>query len=166
MCPLNVPTQSATNICNAGTNVAVVAAILKTGLRIMPTASSGSRVGRGIYLASENGKSAAYVRTANVEGKQHGIMFLCEAAMGNTKEILRDDWTLTAAPPGYDSVLAKGRTEPDPSKDTSLTIDGKQVTVPQGKPIATGAQSSFGQSEYLVYKESQQRIRYMLRCEF
>jgi poly [ADP-ribose] polymerase len=29
-----------------GTNVAVVAAVLKTGLRIMPTASSGSRVGR------------------------------------------------------------------------------------------------------------------------
>ncbi len=39
-----------------GTNVAVVAAILKTGLRIMP--HSGGRVGRGIYFASENGKSA------------------------------------------------------------------------------------------------------------
>ena len=41
-----------------GTNVAVVAAILKTGLRIMP--HSGGRVGRGIYFASENGKSSAY----------------------------------------------------------------------------------------------------------
>ena len=41
-----------------GTNVAVVAAILKTGLRIMP--HSGGRVGRGIYFASENAKSAAY----------------------------------------------------------------------------------------------------------
>lgn len=39
-----------------GTNVAVVVAILKTGLRIMP--HSGGRVGRGIYFASENGKSA------------------------------------------------------------------------------------------------------------
>ena len=65
-----------------GTNVAVVAAILKTGLRIMPTASSGSRVGRGIYLASENGKSAGYCRTAQVGSKQQGIMFLCEAPMG------------------------------------------------------------------------------------
>ena len=44
-----------------GTNVAVVAAVLQTGLRIMPTASSGSRVGRGIYLASEHSKSAGYV---------------------------------------------------------------------------------------------------------
>jgi len=44
-----------------GTNVAVVAAILKSGLRIMP--HSGGRVGRGIYFASENAKSAAYGKT-------------------------------------------------------------------------------------------------------
>lgn len=41
-----------------GTNIAVVAAILKSGLRIMP--HSGGRVGKGIYFASENGKSAGY----------------------------------------------------------------------------------------------------------
>jgi len=41
-----------------GTNVAVVAAILASGLRIMP--HSGGRVGKGIYLASENSKSAGY----------------------------------------------------------------------------------------------------------
>ncbi|XP_053455752.1 protein mono-ADP-ribosyltransferase PARP3 isoform X2 [Nycticebus coucang] len=41
-----------------GTNVAVVAAILTTGLRIMP--HSGGRVGKGIYFASENSKSACY----------------------------------------------------------------------------------------------------------
>jgi len=41
-----------------GTNVAVVVAILKSGLRIMP--HSGGRVGRGIYFASENSKSAGY----------------------------------------------------------------------------------------------------------
>ena len=43
-----------------GTNIAVVAAIMKSGLRIMP--HSGGRVGRGIYLASENCKSASYVQ--------------------------------------------------------------------------------------------------------
>ena len=41
-----------------GTKVAVVAAILKSGLRIMP--HSGGRVGKGIYFASENSKSACY----------------------------------------------------------------------------------------------------------
>ena len=44
-----------------GTNVAVVAAILKGGLRIMP--HSGGRVGKGIYFASENSKSAGYGKT-------------------------------------------------------------------------------------------------------
>ena len=38
--------------------MAVVAAILKSGLRIMP--HSGGRVGSGIYFASENSKSADY----------------------------------------------------------------------------------------------------------
>lgn len=149
-----------------GTNVAVVAAILKTGLRIMPTASSGSRVGRGIYLASENGKSSGYCRTARVGNKNHAIMFLCEAAMGKSKEIQRDDWTLTEAPKGYDSIVAVGNQEPDPSKDAFIKIEGNDVLIPQGKPIPTGKSSSFHQSEYLVYKESQCRIRYILRCEF
>lgn len=36
----------------------MVAAILKSGLRIMPR--SGGRVGKGIYFASENSKSACY----------------------------------------------------------------------------------------------------------
>src|SRR5262249_20156642 len=68
-----------------GTNVAVVAAILGSGLRIMP--HSGGRVGRGIYLASENGKSVWYVGWA---GKT-GVMFLAEAALGEEHTITRDD---------------------------------------------------------------------------
>jgi len=44
-----------------GTSVAVIAAILKSGLRIMP--HSGGRVGKGIYFASENAKAAGYGKT-------------------------------------------------------------------------------------------------------
>ena len=47
---------------------------------------SGGRVGRGIYLASENNKSAAYVKTDYKT--KIGIMFLCEAALGKEKEVL------------------------------------------------------------------------------
>lgn len=49
--------------------------------------------------------------------------------------------------------------EPDPSKDTTLTIDGKGVTVPQGKPKAMPAfgGSSFYNSEYLVSVSIRQR---------
>lgn len=47
-------------------------------------------------------------------------------------------------------------------------IDSNTITVPQGKPIPFPeySMSSFSQSEYLVYKESQARIRYLLKLKF
>lgn len=47
-------------------------------------------------------------------------------------------------------------------------LDGKDVTVPVGKPVRQKewSSSSFGKSEYLVYKESQARLRYMLKFSF
>ncbi|KAI5109210.1 poly [ADP-ribose] polymerase 3, partial [Silurus meridionalis] len=145
-----------------GTNVAVVAAILKSGLRIMP--HSGGRVGRGIYFASENSKSAGYVQTS----QNIGIMFLNEVALGKEYTITKDDPSLRKAPNGYDSVVARGIVEPDPSKDVFITLDGKKVAVPQGKAIQQSEyqKSSFYNSEYLIYKESQCRIRYLLELLF
>ena len=48
------------------------------------------------------------MRTGTVQGEEHGIMFLCEAAMGKTKEITKDDGSLVKAPAGFDSIIAKG----------------------------------------------------------
>jgi len=145
-----------------GTNVAVVVAIMKSGLRIMP--HSGGRVGKGIYFASENGKSANYVAPA----QGIGIMFLNEVALGKEKHIDQDDPSLTKAPPGYDSIVAKGWTEPDPAKDVKFEIEGHEVVVPQGKPVKQQEwnHSSFSQTEYLVYKESQNHIRYLLKIKW
>jgi poly [ADP-ribose] polymerase len=41
------------------------------------------------------------------------------------------------------------------------------VIVPQGKPVKQSkySKSSFTQSEYLVYRESQVRLRYVLRVQ-
>lgn len=144
-----------------GTNVAVVAAILGSGLRIMP--HSGGRVGKGIYLASENGKSVFYVGWA---GKT-GVMFLTEAALGREHTITQDNPMLKAPPKGYDCVVARGRTEPDPSCDLEWDFDGRKVVIPQGKPINQSKykSSSFSQSEYLLYKECQVRLRYVLRVQ-
>ena len=41
-----------------------------------------------------------------------GIMFLNEVALGKEHHIIMDDWTLKAAPSGYDCIIAKGWTEP------------------------------------------------------
>jgi len=145
-----------------GTNVAVLVAILSTGLRIMP--HSGGRVGKGIYFASENSKSAGYVGTTS---DNIGFMFLNEVAIGKQHVINKDDSSLRCAPKGFDSIIAKGWTEPDPSKDTILKLDGHDVVVPQGKPIKTeyAANSSFSQSEYLIYNENQNQIRYLLKLK-
>lgn len=143
-----------------GTNVAVVAAILKSGLRIMP--HSGGRVGSGIYLADQHEKSAQYVRGA---ANGTAIMFLVEAALGKQHEIVYDDSTLKAAPDGFDSVLAKGRKAPKEDKAIkNFDIDGHVVKIPQGKPeaVVSAAGSSFMHNEYLIYNESQHRIRYIL----
>lgn len=142
-----------------GTNIAVVAAICSTGLRIMP--HSGGRVGKGIYLASENGKSVNYVGWAGTTG----CMFLAEAALGKEHTITRDDSSLKAAPPGHGCIVARGHTEPDPKDDIVHEFEGNKVVIPVGKPIPQPKykSSSFTQSEYLVYQESQVRLRYVLR---
>ncbi|XP_077182003.1 protein mono-ADP-ribosyltransferase PARP3 [Paroedura picta] len=146
-----------------GTNVAVIAAILKSGLRIMP--HSGGRVGKGLYFASENSKSAGYVGTTS---KQVGVMFLNEVALGKEYRITQDDCSLRKPPDGYDSVLACGVTEPDPACDKEIILDGKTVRVAQGKPkaVAKYQGSHFSQSEYLIYQESQCRIRYLVQLKF
>ncbi|KAK9841524.1 hypothetical protein WJX74_007215 [Apatococcus lobatus] len=149
-----------------GTNIAVVAAILKAGLRIMP--HSGGRVGRGLYLAAENSKSAAYVCAGRQGTQLVGVMFLAEAALGKEHHIMQDDSTLVKPPAGSDSVVAKGQTEPDPHMDEQLKLDGKPVNVPVGqvKQQPEFQHSSFMQSEYLLYEESQARLRYMVTLEF
>jgi poly [ADP-ribose] polymerase 2/3/4 len=146
-----------------GTNVAVVCAILKTGLRIMP--HSGGRVGRGLYFASENDKSAGYVGTSQ---NGLGVMFLNEVALGQEYHITKDDSSLKSAPMGYDSVVAQGRTEPNPFDDVTIQGDYGSITVPVGKVEERKQYSSsyFSQTEYLVYKESQVRMKYMCLLDF
>lgn len=126
------------------------------------------------------------VRTVREGSVNTGIMFLTEAALGREHHIKMDDYRLTHAPKGFDSIVAKvgasfrrgldlpiccsfalcclissflplspcpqlsilisssafrclpdcqGSGEPDPSKDTTLVIDGREVIVPQGKRI-------------------------------
>ena len=146
----------------------MVAAILKSGLRIMP--HSGGRVGSGVYLASENGKSAGYCTAQGTDG----VMFLVEAALGKQRLINQDGQVGSrdkdpVSKHKCDSCLAIGRTEPDPKDDEAMEFEGHEVTIPQGKVIQNPAlkgSTSYGQSEYLVYDESHVRIRYVIRMKF
>ena len=120
-------------------------------------------------------------------------MFLGEVALGKEYGITMDDSSLRQAPAGYDCVVARGRTEPgyfssvlyvncisfcasttlvalltDPKLDTTVTLDTKTVKVPQGKPLTRSefTSSHFSQSEYLIYKESQVKLRYLFKFKF
>merc|ERR1739844_424640 len=141
-----------------GTNIAVVAPILTSGLRIMP--HSGGRVGAGIYLASMQQKSAQYT---NHYGAKYACMFLCEGALGKSHLVTSDGphaSRLKKAPAGTDSVHAVGSITP--KSWTSTNIDGKPVQVPDSKGHSSGTSSSFNHDEFLLYDEAQVRLRYVL----
>jgi poly [ADP-ribose] polymerase len=91
-------------------------------------------------------------------------MFLGEVVLGKEHHITTDEPSLKCPPPGFNSVIARGKTEPDPTQDIELQLDGQQVVVPQGRPIPCPEFSSsrFYQSEYLIYQESQCCLRYLL----
>ena len=150
-----------------GTNIAVAAAICSSGMRIMP--NSGGRVGQGIYLANQSVKSGHYVQPAQ-DGT--GIMFLAEAAMGTVNYITQDDsrLKLSRLPPGTDSVVALGRIDPDPAGDVAVEMDGNPVTIPAGaiasSTVPGAAKSTFTQSEHLIYREDQLRLRYLVRMQW
>jgi poly [ADP-ribose] polymerase len=145
-----------------GTNIAVVAPILTSGLRIMP--HSGGRVGAGIYLASMNEKSAGYT---SGYGSKYACMFLAEAALGTMHQVTSDGphaSGLRKAPKGFDSVHAVGRTTP--KKWIEVDIDGKKVKVGHDTETKASTSTSFSHDEFLVYEEAQVRIRYVLTVKF
>ncbi len=116
-----------------GTNIAVVAAILSSGLRIMP--HSGGRCGAGIYLASESGKSQGY--TSPNYKRNIGCMFLAEAALGKEFSLLEDDPSLRKAPKQFDSVVARG--SQTPASFEQVSFGAGKVLLPSAKPIQVPA---------------------------
>ena len=143
-----------------GTNIAVAAPIITSGLRIMP--HSGGRVGSGIYLASMQEKSAQYT---SGYGAKFACMFLCEAPLGKQHTVDSDGphaSSLRKAPVGTDSVHAIGRTQP--MKWANMVLGSHTVKIAQGdvKPQPKHQHSSFHHDEFLLYEESQVRLRYVL----
>ncbi len=140
-----------------GTNIAVVAPIITSGLRIMP--HSGGRVGSGIYLASMQEKSASYTSGYG----STACMFLCESVLGTEFKVTSDGSHasgLRKAPTGSDSVHAVGTITP--KSWTSLKIDDKDVKIPNSPAKESGVSSSFHHDEHLVYDAAQVRLRYVV----
>lgn len=67
-----------------------------------------------------------------------------------------------AAPLGTDSVVATGTTDPPAAEDVTVQLDGRDVVVPLAAAAPTGVESAFDKSEYVLYLESQARLRYFV----
>uniref|UniRef100_A0A915A8D5 PARP alpha-helical domain-containing protein n=1 Tax=Parascaris univalens TaxID=6257 RepID=A0A915A8D5_PARUN len=131
------------------------------GRRRPPTINTPEALRSKLDLLITLGHKCESCRFENI-----GIMFLNEVVLGKEYTITSDDPSLRKAPDGYNSVVARGRTEPDPAFDTVLKLDNKDVVVPQGVAITTKFKnSSFWQSEYLPFEHMRLcRIVHMLVC--
>ena len=76
-------------------------------------------------------------------------MFLNEVALGKEHHITMDDSSLVAPPKGFDSVVAKGRTEP-----------GKETTIPSPLPSSPLLPGKRGGIRVSVYS----RAGHQLQC--
>ncbi|KAL9986739.1 hypothetical protein ACROYT_G000926 [Oculina patagonica] len=146
-----------------GTKTENMMGILQQGLRIAPpeASRSGWSLGKGIYTSDSLEKSLNY------SGYQSGLVLLCEVALGNVKETIDREYQ-ESAPEGFNSVLAVSTEIPDPNEDVTTQYG---AIVPAGVRInQPGLAEKFNtnriwnnRSEYVVYKESQVLIRYIVQ---
>jgi len=141
-----------------GSRIASFTGILSRGLRIMPY--SGGRFGKGIYFADMSSKSLHYT---DYGYNTDCLVLVCEVQLGNPYNTNYDLPYLLDPPEGYDCTKAVGKICPDTKQEITLT-DGN-IIIPQGLPINSGQYGSCHESEYIVYKEDQVNIKYLLRIK-
>lgn len=165
--------------------------ILYQGLKIAPPHSphSGYMFGKGIYFADTFQKSLAYTDISYTMNNQapFRMMMLCEVALGKMYELFKSEFITTQGsvtqgtelPPGYLSVKGCGRMGPDMKRSVYLTNGAK---VPLGPYIENYKIDELNSTpeeilknqeiqkklmlqhnEYIVYNESQVRMRYLVQ---
>ncbi|GAU96892.1 hypothetical protein RvY_08263-2 [Ramazzottius varieornatus] len=156
-----------------GSRISNFAGILSQTLRIAPPEApvTGYMFGKGIYFADVSSKSANYCYDTSSNGV--GLMLLCDVALGTPNELLYADYNADKLPTGKHSTKGCGRHVPDSSTYRKLD-DG--VIVPIGKCVNLTAQDTRGSrsqfqgsleyNEYIVYKQSQVRMRYLIQVRF
>lgn len=145
-----------------GSRVTNHVGILSNGLKIAPkeAPSTGFMFGKGIYLADLSTKAARYC-SASAENPE-GILLLCEAALGNTHNMLKA--RSFKKPPGHcHSVTGIGKNAPNEivefDEGVTIAVSGIQAN-PQG------AQSDLQYNEYVFYDVGQVKIRFLFRVRF
>ena len=141
-----------------GSRLSNFVSIISSGLRINPgnVIRTGSMFGNGLYFANSSTKSAQYMYTSYTNGL--GIMLLCEVALGTCYENYNANY-ITNLPSGMHSTHGVGQYTPDP-KSYITREDG--TIIPTGKLIKRqNFSGSLNYDEFIIYDQSQLRIKYL-----
>ncbi|KAJ3339858.1 Poly [ADP-ribose] polymerase 1 [Gonapodya sp. JEL0774] len=137
--------------------------ILSQGLRIAPPEApvTGYMFGKALYFADMVSKSANYCFATPTN--PYGLLTLCEVALGDMYELTAAQM-ITKLPPGKESTKGCGKTGPS-SFDLE---DGlrRPLGPPTGQNIPGTKRTDLLYNEYMVYSESQQRMRYLVKVKF
>jgi len=158
-----------------GSRLSNWASILKHGLRIAPKEApvSGYMFGKGVYFADSSSKSANYCFAT--EEEPDGMLVLCNVAVGTQYKRLEaqyeasskskkkgcdSTWGVGASAPLEHVVLPHGGILPTGKVvDNTAAIEEAKLDWPRGK-------ASLLYNEFIVYRESQVRMEYIVHVKF
>ncbi len=155
-----------------GSRTTNIAGIVTQGLRIAPpeAPSTGYMFGKGAYLANSVSKSANY---CNVHSQNPtGVLMLVEAPLGTPEELKSAAYKEDASElkKGTDSVHGTGRHVPEEAGEVEMTFgtgENERVAVlDTGKLVEKRKDCGLVYDEFIVFRESQVRIAYVLVCDF
>lgn len=163
-----------------GSKLANFVGILSQGLRVAPpeAPATGYMFGKGIYFADMFEKSFGYTHDWNSNGT-YRLLILCEVALGEVLELENAEFITELKAP-YKSVKGCGSTGPKPGKKVVLpngcavpigkTVNLKKDAQPKkGGGLFGGAGFGWGgglsNNEYIVYDNSQVRMRYLVQVK-
>ncbi|KAF1323593.1 Poly polymerase catalytic domain containing protein, partial [Globisporangium splendens] len=173
-----------------GSRLSNVVGILSKGLRIAPpeAPSNGYMFGKGIYFADSVSKSANYCWTTPEQPK--GVLILAEVALGTCYEALEAEdlsYQKLKSSRNCDSTHGLGRmAAPEECHETMYALGyhsqkGKAslglicalcafrddgVVVPIGEFMPTEANGELLYNEYIVYRQEQVKLRYIVALDF
>ncbi|XP_026639056.1 poly [ADP-ribose] polymerase 4 isoform X2 [Microtus ochrogaster] len=125
-----------------GSSVRNILGILSRGLLLPKVAedrgvqrTDPGNLGSGIYFSDSLSTSIKYSHAGETDGSR--LLVVCDVALGKCMDLFKKDFSLTKAPPGYDSVHGV-------SKTASVPTD-------------------FEDDEFVVYKTSQVKMKYIVK---
>lgn len=151
-----------------GTRVSNLIGICKNGLVVDPSRLgitvniTGKMFGLGLYFANACSKSIQYCSYDSSDNI--ACLFVAEVALGKILQKTQADVSLTAKtlPKGYHSVQGMGK-----SSYENYDEYDDDTMIPQGqiKPISGDKNRSLMYDEFIVYKEEQINLRYLIQLK-